>query len=95
MPEAPTRAFDVRIGGMVQGVGFRYSALRRAQALGISGWVRNEDDGSVSIHAEGSPDGLDAFAEWLREGPPGARVTEFSLAAASASGYYTGFSVEF
>lgn len=80
---------------MVQGVGFRYSALRRAQALGISGWVRNEDDGSVSIHAEGIREDLDAFAEWLREGPPGARVTDFSLTSAMATGYYSAFSVEY
>lgn len=95
MPAQATRAFDARVGGIVQGVGFRYCALREARGLGLTGWIRNEADGSVSLHAEGRPEDLDSFAAWLREGPPGARVTELSLVSTAASGYYRDFSVEY
>lgn len=40
--------------GRVQGVGFRYTAIRAANSLGVSGWVRNERDGSVTVEAQGS-----------------------------------------
>ena len=80
---------------MVQGVGFRWSAQREAQGLGISGWICNEADGSVSVHAEGRQEDLDSFAAWLGEGPPGARVVECAIASAAATGYYPGFSVEY
>lgn len=94
MPDRAIRAFDARIGGRVQGVGFRWSAVQEAKDLGLCGWVRNEDDGSVSVHAEGAPESLEAFAQWLREGPPGARVLDFSLVSTTASGWYPGFTVE-
>lgn len=95
MPDQASRAFDARVRGIVQGVGFRYSAFREAQGLGVTGWVRNEEDGSVTVHAEGRPEDLDSFAAWLREGPPGARVVECALTSAAATGYYPGFSVEY
>jgi bifunctional non-homologous end joining protein LigD len=67
-------AFRAVIQGKVQGVAFRDAAVRRAQALGVLGWVRNIDDGTVHVHAEGAPDALDAFIAWLHEGPAPARV---------------------
>jgi DNA ligase D-like protein (predicted 3'-phosphoesterase) len=67
-------AFRAVIQGKVQGVAFRDAAVRRAQALGVLGWVRNADDGTVRVHAEGAPDALEAFAAWLHEGPAPARV---------------------
>jgi DNA ligase D-like protein (predicted 3'-phosphoesterase) len=62
------------VQGKVQGVAFRDAAVRRAHALGVLGWVRNRDDGTVQVHAEGAPDALDAFVAWLHEGPAAARV---------------------
>ena len=56
--------------GSVQGVGFRRFAAREAAALGLSGWVRNEPDGSVSGAAEGPEPALAAFRARLAEGPP-------------------------
>jgi DNA ligase D-like protein (predicted 3'-phosphoesterase) len=67
-------AFRAVVQGKVQGVAFRDAAVRRARALGVLGWVRNRDDGTVQVHAEGAPDALDAFAAWLHEGPAAARV---------------------
>lgn len=61
--------YKIHIRGMVQGVGFRWSAAREAKAKGITGYVKNMPDGSVYIEAEGFRDRLNAFVEWCREGP--------------------------
>ena len=64
----------VRVRGVVQGVGFRDSCMRRARAQGITGWVRNRRDGSVEALLQGSPAQVAQMCEWLRYGVPGARV---------------------
>ena len=66
------RRFIVR--GRVQGVGFRWFVEREAHMLGISGWVRNNPDGSVEVLAMGSRDQLSGLRSRLREGPRAARV---------------------
>jgi acylphosphatase len=68
-----TVRFQVR--GIVQGVGFRYYVLRRARALGVTGWVRNLSDGSVEVVASGTTDQLSSLESWLFEGPSSAMVT--------------------
>lgn len=60
------------VSGRVQGVGFRWSAQRRAEDLGLAGWVRNLPDGRVEVMAAG--DRLAELEEWLQEGPRWARV---------------------
>ena len=65
-----------RVKGMVQGVGFRYSALNKARSLGLRGWVRNEPDGSVSTRFEGPEKDVNAFISWLNTGPSSAVVSE-------------------
>lgn len=62
------------VSGRVQGVNFRWSAYQEARRLGVTGWVRNLSDGRVEALACGEPHQLDVFADWLREGPPAARV---------------------
>lgn len=64
----------VRVRGKVQGVGFRFSTLRRAHELGVTGWVRNEADGSVQVLLQGTPDQIDRMLSWLQYGPPNASV---------------------
>ncbi len=64
----------VQITGRVQGVGFRIATVRHAHLLGITGWVRNADDGSVEALLQGPHDQVDRMLSWLRVGPPGARV---------------------
>ena len=54
--------------GRVQGVGFRYTALRAANSLGVSGWVRNERDGSVTVEAQGSETAIVRLIETIRSG---------------------------
>lgn len=60
--------------GRVQGVWFRGSARDRARQLGLSGWVRNREDGSVEAVACGAPESVEAFRSWLHDGPSAARV---------------------
>jgi acylphosphatase len=63
-----------RVHGRVQGVGFRWWTRSRAQDLGLSGTVRNCDDGSVEVTARGSDADLSTLLSFLRQGPPGASV---------------------
>lgn len=62
------------ISGRVQGVGFRWSAVREAERMGIVGWIRNMPNGSVECWAQGEPANLVRFREWLALGPPGAMI---------------------
>ena len=61
--------------GRVQCVGFRYFTYREAQRLGIFGWVKNQNDGSVAVLAQGTEQQLAAFQQWLHKGPKTANVT--------------------
>jgi acylphosphatase len=60
--------------GRVQGVGYRAGCRRRAIELGLGGWVRNREDGSVELEAEGLPGRLAELRLWCEQGPPAARV---------------------
>lgn len=61
--------YKIHIRGYVQGVGFRWSAAKEANNLGIAGIVRNLSDGSVYIEAEGSAEQLKTYVEWCKKGP--------------------------
>jgi acylphosphatase len=76
--------FHVR--GRVQGVGFRWSTQEVAQRLGLAGWVRNEDDGTVSGLVQGDDGAVDEFVRWAKKGPAGARVTDLDLDEAEPTG---------
>jgi DNA ligase D-like protein (predicted 3'-phosphoesterase) len=80
-------AARVVVRGGVQGVGFRYKTVERARALGVLGWVRNEDDGSVRVHAEGPRAAITALVEFLGEGPRGARVEAVETEAVKVEGH--------
>jgi acylphosphatase len=67
-------AIRAAVRGGVQGVGFRVAVLERAHELGVLGWVRNGDDDSVEVHAEGPPPAVDALVAFLYEGPAAAHV---------------------
>lgn len=64
----------IRISGKVQGVFFRASTREVASKLGITGWVRNEPDGTVKIAAEGTEEQLAKLLRWCNEGPERAKV---------------------
>jgi DNA ligase D-like protein (predicted 3'-phosphoesterase) len=81
------KAIRARVAGAVQGVGFRESARRRARKLGVLGWVRNEDDGTLAVHAEGGPDAVEQLLAFLREGPRGADVSAVEVEDARVEGH--------
>jgi acylphosphatase len=62
------------IGGIVQGVGFRFFAQRKAASLGLVGYARNLDDGRVEVYAVGPPGRLDDLAAALHSGPRSSEV---------------------
>ena len=66
----------VVVKGRVQGVGFRYYVLARAQASHLTGWVRNLEDGHVEACATGPRAALQQWVKELQEGPPMSRVDE-------------------
>jgi acylphosphatase len=68
------RHLSILVHGRVQDVFFRRSAKERALRLGLTGFARNEPDGTVRIEVEGDPAALDRFLAWCEVGPPAARV---------------------
>lgn len=63
------------VSGRVQGVGYRYATKQKAQALGITGWVKNLPDNRVEVMACGNSQQLEVFCDWLWQGPVAADVT--------------------
>jgi acylphosphatase len=68
------------VSGLVQGVWFRAGTHDEARKLGLTGWVRNVPDGRVEVLACGDKETILQFVEWLRHGPPRAKVSDFSYA---------------
>jgi len=64
----------VRVRGLVHGVYFRGSLSELANAENVAGWVRNVADGSVEAVLEGDEESVERLVDWMRHGPPGARV---------------------
>lgn len=83
------------ISGRVQGVGFRYSAVRRAQELGLSGWVRNLPDGRVELEFEGPRRDLQAMIDWCELGPRLATVQDIQREWSAGEQAYTGIQVRY
>jgi acylphosphatase len=90
-----TRAFHAVVRGRVQGVGFRWSAVREARRLGLRGSVANLPDGSVEVRAEGEAETLALFLAWLERGPQGARVHSVDSEWVAPTGAWVDFDVDF
>ena len=91
---APARSIALRIGGIVQGVGYRDWALRAARAAGLAGWVRNRRDGSVEARIQGGREACDRFADACRQGPRAARVTRIEIRPVGYEAGLAGFDLE-
>ncbi|HET6558819.1 MAG TPA: acylphosphatase [Prolixibacteraceae bacterium] len=81
------------ITGRVQGVGFRYFALDKAEELQITGWVRNTYDGKVEMEACGEAKNLETFIDWMKMGPARAIIHTFSVNDVSPQRNFTNFTV--
>ncbi len=75
----------------MQGVGFRYFLMREAQRLGLRGWVRNRDDGTVEFIAEGARPDLERLRQVAEKGPRMARVDRVDARWSAAAGGLDGF----
>ena len=73
--------------GRVQGVFFRDTTVKLAQRLGVFGWVRNGDDGTVLVHAEGPEEAVDELLDFLRQGPPAAAVEDVKVEEVKVEGH--------
>lgn len=86
------RHVNIKISGRVQGVFFRASTKELADALGLSGFVRNEPDESVYVEAEGGEEAIEKLVAWCHSGPPTARVATVETSEGNAIGF-KGFEV--
>ncbi|MEO8362443.1 MAG: acylphosphatase [Vicinamibacteria bacterium] len=80
-------SFHAVVRGKVQGVGFRYFARQRADVHGVAGFVRNQPDGSVEVHAEGKVEALSAFEAEIRSGPSFGRVDDATVTSMKPRGF--------
>ena len=84
------------VSGIVQGVGYRYFAMRMAQRLGLGGYARNLPDGRVEVYASGSASKLAEFRKELERGPQGASVAGVAEEEAPLNPEFAkGFSIEY
>jgi len=79
--------------GQVQGVFFRSGVQSEAKKLSLVGWVKNRDDGSVEIEAEGERESLESLLVWCYHGPKGAGVSDIEFAWQDACGEYADFGI--
>jgi acylphosphatase len=83
----------VVVSGDVQGVFFRQETKRQAEAHGVSGWVRNRDDGAVEAVFEGEKQDVKALVEFCKHGPSGAMVTNVDLKWENFTGEFNDFKI--
>jgi acylphosphatase len=81
----------LKISGKVQGVYFRESMLQEAKRLGVTGWVRNLNDGCVEALVQGEEDLVLEIIKWAHTGPPSARVDHVEISAATNESPLTQF----
>jgi acylphosphatase len=93
MGESQQFSLHATVQGDVQGVGFRAFVLDNALRLGLTGWVRNRDNGDVEVWAEGDRADLDKLLDQLRKGPRASHVINVNFKWDSASGKYSRFNV--
>ena len=82
---------SARVTGVVQGVGFRFWTMGKAEELGLTGEVKNLDDGSVALVAEGPEAQVHGLLEWLNSGQTPGRVDRVEDTISAAEGNFRGF----
>lgn len=85
----------IYVSGRVQGVFFRANAARKADSLGVTGWVKNLSDGRVELLVEGETDTVNRMILWCRRGPPGADVESVDVETLPFKGEFSDFRVAY
>jgi acylphosphatase len=93
--EERTEELYALISGRVQGVGFRYFVVQKAQRLGLRGYARNDSNGDVIIVAQGARTALEYLLVLLRQGPPAAQVQDVRETWRDPTEHLSGFHVRF
>jgi acylphosphatase len=93
--QKPTARLHATIHGHVQGVSYRYYAVRAAQRLGLTGWIANRWDGTVETIAEGQREALDEFQRLLRRGSPASDVRRVDVEWGIPTSEYDRFKVRY
>lgn len=88
-PEIRRHSYKIVVKGKVQGVGYRFNAQAKAHQLDLTGFVKNNFDESVLIHAEGKEENINLFIEWCYVGPRWAEVSEVNAEEQELVGYQT------
>jgi len=88
-----TKCVQIHVRGRVTGVYFRAATQREAKRLGLTGWVRNRNDGSVEILVEGEEDAVKELIGWAHHGPSAARVEDVDVRYRSYTGDYSDFRI--
>ena len=83
------------VSGRVQGVFFRAHTKHVAQSLNLTGWVRNLPDGRVEVVAEGEEKSINKLIEFLKRGPPLARVDKLEIEKEEWSGEFIDFDIRY
>ena len=83
----------VQVSGRVQGVYYRASTEEQARVIGVTGWVRNLDNGDVEFEAQGTPEQLERLLQWARRGPARARVDDLQQSSCPLQPNESGFEV--
>jgi acylphosphatase len=84
--------YNISITGRVQKIGFRFSAMQAAYRFGIHGFVRNMQDETVYIEAEGEEEQIKSFVQWCNRGPMGARVENVEVSEGELKNF-SGFDI--
>ncbi|MBJ7221152.1 MULTISPECIES: acylphosphatase [unclassified Brenneria] len=91
----PTVSIAAQVYGVVQGVGFRYSTQYQAVQLGLSGYVRNSDDGSVEVVACGEHQAVEQLVAWLKRGGPRSASVANVVTEPHGKADYEGFNIRY
>ena len=88
------RRLTLKISGMVQGIGYRYLSQKEAQKRGFTGYVRNVQDHSVELVAEGHEPDLKNFVQWCYNGVGPSVVQEIETSWSNATGEFNDFAIK-
>ena len=94
-PTTSTHRAHAFFSGRVQGVGFRHEAESVAHRIGLTGWVKNLQDGRVEVVCEGSKENIDRMFSELQDGPMGRHVKKVDCVWEAPTNKYQDFCVEF